>query len=129
VQAVNLFSYKLLLKLLYLSLWLEFDTSRLEMNAVADLFDRSGEGLIDWKEFIAALRADWEEQKPMTEAEKNHDEMTRLLMRCACHQKFRVYQVGEGKYRVSKTKVVYSGNELRLHLHWLYRSMQDLVFL
>lgn len=37
----------------------EFDTSRLEMGAVADLFDRNGGGLIDWEEFIAALRPDW----------------------------------------------------------------------
>lgn len=37
----------------------EFDTSRLEMGAVADLFDRNGSGLIDWEEFIAALRPDW----------------------------------------------------------------------
>jgi len=111
VQTVDLFSYKLLLKLFYLSLWLEFDTSRLEMNAVADLFDRSGEGLIDWKEFIAALRPDWEERKPASEAEKIHDEVKRLVMLCTCRQKFRVFQVGEGKYRVSKTKVVYSGYE------------------
>jgi len=77
----------------------KFDTSRLEMNAVADLFDRSGEGLIDWKEFIAALRPDWEERKPESEAEKIHDEVKRLVMLCTCRQKFRVFQVGEGKYR------------------------------
>ncbi|KAJ9595550.1 hypothetical protein L9F63_013259, partial [Diploptera punctata] len=77
----------------------KFDTSRLEMNAVADLFDRSGEGLIDWKEFIAALRPDWEDKKPLTEAEKIHDEVKRLVMLCTCRQKFRVFQVGEGKYR------------------------------
>ena len=129
VHTIDLFSYKLLLKLFYLSLWLEFDTSRLEMNAVADLFDRSGEGLIDWKEFIAALRPDWEERKPESEAEKIHDEVKRLVMLCTCRQKFRVFQVGEGKYRVSKTKVVYSGYELLFHLHSLYRSMQDLGFL
>lgn len=79
---------------------IEFDTSKLEMNAVADMFDHDKLGLIDWKEFIAALRPDWEEKKPDTEAEKIHDEVKRLVMLCTCRQKFRVFQVGEGKYRV-----------------------------
>ncbi|XP_073988701.1 dystonin-like protein short stop isoform X27 [Rhodnius prolixus] len=77
----------------------KFDTSRLEMGAVADMFDHNSEGYIDWKEFIAALRPDWEERKPVTEAEKIHDEVKRLVMLCTCRQKFRVFQVGEGKYR------------------------------
>lgn len=70
------------------------------MKEVADLFDRNNRGLIDWKEFIAALRPDWEERKANTEAEKIHDEVKRLVMLCTCRQKFRVFQVGEGKYRV-----------------------------
>jgi dystonin len=79
----------------------EFDTSRMEMGAVADLFDRNGEGLIDWQEFIAALRPDWQDRKPATDGDKIHDEVKRLVMLCTCRQKFRVFQVGEGKYRVS----------------------------
>lgn len=71
------------------------------MNAVADMFDHDGAGFIDWKEFIAALRPDWEEKHPPSEAEKIHDEVKRLVMLCTCRQKFRVFQVGEGKYRVS----------------------------
>lgn len=71
------------------------------MNAVADLFDRNNSALIDWKEFIAALRPDWEEPKTGNEADKIHDEVKRLVMLCTCRQKFRVFQVGEGKYRVS----------------------------
>ncbi|GAB0086991.1 microtubule-actin cross-linking factor 1 [Sergentomyia squamirostris] len=77
----------------------KFPTSRLEMETVADLFDRNGEGLIDWQEFIAALRPDWQERKPPTESDKIHDEVKRLVMLCTCRQKFRVFQVGEGKYR------------------------------
>ncbi|XP_031629787.1 dystonin isoform X12 [Contarinia nasturtii] len=77
----------------------KFDTSRLEMGAVADLFDRNGEGLIDWQEFIAALRPDWQDRKPPSDADKIHDEVKRLVMLCTCRQKFRVFQVGEGKYR------------------------------
>ncbi|XP_072756463.1 microtubule-actin cross-linking factor 1 isoform X11 [Anoplolepis gracilipes] len=77
----------------------KFETSRLEMGAVADLFDRHGEGLIDWKEFIAALRPDWEERRTYNDTDKIHDEVKRLVMLCTCRQKFRVFQVGEGKYR------------------------------
>lgn len=82
-------------------LFLEFDTSRLEMKHVADMFDENNRGLIDWKKFIAALRPDWEEKTPDNDAQKIHDEVKRLVMLCTCRQKFRVFQVGEGKYRVS----------------------------
>uniref|UniRef100_A0A8D9ALE4 Dystonin n=1 Tax=Cacopsylla melanoneura TaxID=428564 RepID=A0A8D9ALE4_9HEMI len=78
----------------------KFETSKLEMGAVADMFDHDfNPGLIDWKEFIAALRPDWEEKQPNTESEKIHDEVKRLVQLCTCRQKFRVFQVGEGKYR------------------------------
>jgi hypothetical protein len=78
----------------------EFPTSRLEMNAVADMFDH-GDHMIDYMEFIAALRPDWEDRKPEVEQDVIHDEVQRQVMKCTCRQKFRVFQVGEGKYRVS----------------------------
>lgn len=87
--------------LLFMTSFLEFDTSRLEMKHVADMFDENNRGLIDWKKFIAALRPDWEEKAPDNDAQKIHDEVKRLVMLCTCRQKFRVFQVGEGKYRVS----------------------------
>lgn len=77
----------------------KFPTSRLEMNAVANMFDRNG--YIDWKEFLAALRPDWEEPGPPSEAEKIHDEVERQVQKCTCRNRFKVHQVGEGKYRVS----------------------------
>ncbi|KAK9887502.1 hypothetical protein WA026_023054 [Henosepilachna vigintioctopunctata] len=76
----------------------KFDTSRLEMKHVADMFDLDNRGFIDWKKFIAALRPDWEEKAP-NDSQKIHDEVKRLVMLCTCRQKFRVFQVGEGKYR------------------------------
>lgn len=87
-------------ELIQFNFFIEFETSRLEMGAVADLFDQHGEGLIDWKEFIAALRPDWEERRTYNDTDKIHDEVKRLVMLCTCRQKFRVFQVGEGKYRV-----------------------------
>lgn len=83
------------------TIFTEFETSRLEMKHVADMFDENNRGLIDWKKFIAALRPDWEEKAPDNDAQKIHDEVKRLVMLCTCRQKFRVFQVGEGKYRVS----------------------------
>ena len=34
----------------------EFPTSRPEMETVADIFDKDGDGYINYKEFVAALR-------------------------------------------------------------------------
>ena len=72
------------------------------MNAVADKFDH-GDGMIDWREFIAALRPDWMDRGPLTDMERIDDEINRQVALCTCRQKFKVFQVGEGKYRVSKT--------------------------
>lgn len=35
-----------------------FPTSRLEMERVADIFDRNGDGYVDHKEYIDTLRPD-----------------------------------------------------------------------
>ncbi len=54
----------------------EFPTSRLEMSAVADIFDRDGDGYIDYYEFVAALHPNKEAYKPLTDADKIEDEVT-----------------------------------------------------
>ncbi|XP_071543036.1 uncharacterized protein shot isoform X14 [Panulirus ornatus] len=77
----------------------KFPTSRLEMGTVADIFDRNQDGYIDYQEFIAALRPDWERKGPLTDAERIDDEVQKQVAKCTCRQKFRVHQVGEGKYR------------------------------
>merc|ERR1712228_934968 len=76
----------------------KFLSSKLELNAVADKFDH-GDGMIDWREFIAALRPDWEERGPLTDTQRIDDEINRQVAQCTCRQKFKVFQVGEGKYR------------------------------
>ena len=78
----------------------KFASSKLEMNAVADKFDH-GDGMIDWREFMAALRPDWEDRGPLTDTQRIDDEIKRQVAQCTCRQKFKVFQVGEGKYRVS----------------------------
>lgn len=53
----------------------EFPTSRLEMSAVADIFDRDGDGYIDYYEFVAALHPNKDAYKPVTDADKIEDEV------------------------------------------------------
>lgn len=53
----------------------EFPTSRLEMSAVADIFDRDGDGYIDYYEFVAALHPNKDAYKPITDADKIEDEV------------------------------------------------------
>ena len=46
---------------------LEFPTTRLEMEAVADIFDGDHDGYIDYKEFVTALRPDRQDVSVPTE--------------------------------------------------------------
>jgi len=74
----------------------------MEMNVVADMFNRNGEGYIDWKEFLAALRPDWEE-KPTSNDDIILDEVQQQVQLCSCHNRLKVNQVNEGQYRVKST--------------------------
>lgn len=76
-----------------------FPTSRPEMQLVADLVDKNQDGVIDYVEFMSALKPDWEKNRPLTEAERIDDEVKKACAACTCRSKFKVYQVGEGKYR------------------------------
>lgn len=60
----------------------EFPTSRLEMSAVADIFDRDGDGYIDYYEFVAALHPNKDAYKPLTDDDKIEDEVIQTLMSC-----------------------------------------------
>jgi len=75
-----------------------FKTTRMELEAVADLFDKSGDGLIDYKEFIAALKAGGL-PKPQSEAEKIKNEVHRQVELCTCAHRYKVKEVGEGRYK------------------------------
>lgn len=83
----------------------EAPTKRFEVETIAERFDITNEGAVDWEEFLIALKPEWQIE-PKNEADKVHDEVRRLVMLCTCRQKFRVFQVGEGKYRVSSVDYV-----------------------
>ncbi|XP_071265283.1 microtubule-actin cross-linking factor 1-like isoform X26 [Salvelinus alpinus] len=91
----------------------KFPTSRLEMSAVADIFDRDGDGYIDYYEFVAALHPNKEAYKPLTDADKIEDEVTRQVAKCKCPKRFQVEQIGANKYRF------YLGNQFGL-VHCLH---------
>lgn len=57
----------------------EFPTSKLEMTAVADIFDRDGDGYIDYYEFVAALHPNKDAYRPTTDADKIEDEVRRVM--------------------------------------------------
>ncbi|XP_058517880.1 dystonin isoform X4 [Ochotona princeps] len=92
----------------------KFPTSRLEMSAVADIFDRDGDGYIDYYEFVAALHPNKDAYKPITDADKIEDEVTRQVAKCKCAKRFQVEQIGDNKYRVSFQNNLVDSQQLRL---------------
>ncbi|XP_041108046.1 dystonin-like isoform X16 [Polyodon spathula] len=94
----------------------KFPTSRLEMSAVADIFDRDGDGYIDYYEFVAALHPNKDAYKPLTDADKIEDEVTRQVAKCKCPKRFQVEQIGANKYRF------FLGNQFGL-VHCLHEPL------
>lgn len=48
---------------------------------MADIFDRDGDGYIDYYEFVAALHPNKDAYKPLTDADKIEDEVRAKLRR------------------------------------------------
>ncbi|XP_041108043.1 dystonin-like isoform X13 [Polyodon spathula] len=92
----------------------KFPTSRLEMSAVADIFDRDGDGYIDYYEFVAALHPNKDAYKPLTDADKIEDEVTRQVAKCKCPKRFQVEQIGANKYRFFLGNQFGDSQQLRL---------------
>ncbi|NWT19953.1 DYST protein, partial [Vireo altiloquus] len=99
----------------------KFPTSRLEMSAVADIFDRDGDGYIDYYEFVAALHPNKDAYKPLTDADKIEDEVTRQVAKCKCAKRFQVEQIGDNKYRVRLLGTSF-GDSQQLRLVRILRS-------
>ncbi|NXC39056.1 DYST protein, partial [Penelope pileata] len=101
----------------------KFPTSRLEMSAVADIFDRDGDGYIDYYEFVAALHPNKDAYKPLTDADKIEDEVTRQVAKCKCAKRFQVEQIGDNKYRVNCCLIFLQfGDSQQLRLVRILRS-------
>ncbi|UXI17137.1 cathepsin O-like cysteine peptidase protein [Sarcoptes scabiei] len=80
----------------------KFTTSRLEMEKVAEIFDRNNDGYVDHKEYIDTLRP--ERDIPKTESEIIQDEVQKQVDKCNCLDKYKVSQVGECKYRFGESQ-------------------------
>lgn len=78
-----------------------FPTSRLEMERVAPIFDRNGDGYIDHKEYLETLRA---QDYPKTDDEIIQDEVQKQVAKCTCTIRYKVFHVGEGKYRFGESQ-------------------------
>uniref|UniRef100_A0A8C0D9J9 Dystonin n=1 Tax=Balaenoptera musculus TaxID=9771 RepID=A0A8C0D9J9_BALMU len=100
----------------------KFPTSRLEMSAVADIFDRDGDGYIDYYEFVAALHPNKDAYKPITDADKIEDEVTRQVAKCKCAKRFQVEQIGDNKYRGLLSSSSQFGDSQQLRLVRILRS-------
>ncbi|XP_043854391.1 microtubule-actin cross-linking factor 1-like isoform X18 [Dromiciops gliroides] len=92
----------------------KFPTTKLEMAAVADIFDRDGDGYIDYYEFVAALHPNKDAYRPTTDADKIEDEVTRQVAQCKCAKRFQVEQIGENKYRFFLGNQFGDSQQLRL---------------
>ncbi|XP_066494280.1 microtubule-actin cross-linking factor 1 isoform X1 [Tiliqua scincoides] len=92
----------------------KFPTTKLEMTAVADIFDRDGDGYIDYYEFVAALHPNKDAYRPTTDADKIEDEVTRQVAQCKCAKRFQVEQIGENKYRFFLGNQFGDSQQLRL---------------
>ena len=102
---------------------INFPSSRIENNVVANMFDRNNEGSIEWKEFLTALRPDWEE-RPTTEDEIIQDEVESAVNQCTCRNAFKVHQVTEGQYRVNNPVKKSCPSLLYLIFLQLYRAVR-----
>uniref|UniRef100_A0A672V2Y6 Microtubule actin crosslinking factor 1 n=1 Tax=Strigops habroptila TaxID=2489341 RepID=A0A672V2Y6_STRHB len=100
----------------------KFPTTKLEMTAVADIFDRDGDGYIDYYEFVAALHPNKDAYRPTTDADKIEDEVTRQVAQCKCAKRFQVEQIGENKYRVRVGRQLPFGDSQQLRLVRILRS-------
>lgn len=58
------------------------------MTAVADIFDRDGDGYIDYYEFVAALHPNKDAYRPTTDADKIEDEVRHREVFFLCKTNF-----------------------------------------
>ncbi|XP_070185712.1 microtubule-actin cross-linking factor 1, isoforms 6/7-like isoform X4 [Littorina saxatilis] len=87
----------------------KFPTTKTELNAVFDIFDREKRGLIDYKDFVDALKPDKfrNSSRAMSDDEVIQDSIELETSSCTCRNQFAGNRIEEGKYRFGeKQKIV-----------------------
>ena len=74
-------------------------SSTKDLHRAIPVFDRSADNLIEQKEFTETFTS--RNSRPRTEEELIMDEVSQLVSLCRCVSKYKVYHVGDSKYRVS----------------------------
>ncbi|XP_059145971.1 microtubule-actin cross-linking factor 1, isoforms 6/7-like isoform X4 [Physella acuta] len=83
----------------------KFPSNRTELNAVFDIFDRANRGVIEYKNFVDALKTDRtsrvknNNRNAKSDVELIHEEIEKELSSCQCRHAFRAEWIEEGKYR------------------------------
>lgn len=83
----------------------KFPSNRTELNAVFDIFDGNNRELIEYKNFVDALKTDKKSRaknnnrKSKSDVELIHEEIEKELSACSCRAPFRAEWLDEGKYR------------------------------
>lgn len=64
--------------------FLKFLISCLEMSVVVDIFDRDGDGYIDYYEFVVVFYLNKDVYKFIIDVDKIEDEVIRQVVKCKC---------------------------------------------
>jgi hypothetical protein len=78
--------------------------SQIELEKIADHFDRDRDGYIDLSEISSILRGlrrarSLAKKQPVSDSEKIDYEIQHQVSHCSCSKKFKVVRVAEGQYR------------------------------
>ncbi|XP_076458946.1 microtubule-actin cross-linking factor 1, isoforms 6/7-like isoform X2 [Babylonia areolata] len=86
-----------------------FPTNQTELNAVFDIFDREKRGLIEYKDFVDALKPDKfrSSSRALSDEEVIQDSIDQEANACSCRgEQFTGYRVDKGKYRFGEKQKI-----------------------
>ncbi|KAI0982966.1 hypothetical protein GJ496_008348, partial [Pomphorhynchus laevis] len=83
----------------------KFQTTKIEVDMVADIFDGNDNGQINYKDFLTTFQADHEVRRHQAnDIDKIKEELSDQCSRCRCSDRYNVQRVSEGRYRFGNAK-------------------------